>query len=927
VNIDATFEALMNEFEDCSDAKKHSNASHPLAQSLKTGSDISHGPQELDDLDQNLAMDASIGFKQKGVNFGLDTVAQKDSSDRLDSAGESREGTKRSLFFAKEKGANSVPVRSISMQGKVDKRALMQQVVLPTTASIQDPIADSILNSNLADSLKDMPVNSLIPNNSSLSPLVPSEEGLQYMNSDGSCAFYWLDAYERSNGDVLLLGKVYDAGRGLFGNACVAVSGLLRTLYFVPRETVNDEASEAMVSVTDLHAEVASELARAGVRRYAFEVPDMPSEAEYLKVQLPYHSTSALKLPESGKTFSRVFGVPTSALETLLIKRRLMGPSWLKLKGVQVARSKLSWSRYELSVTNPKDVTVLADDHHLPLPTLTMMSISLKTVFQRATQTTEIVAVALHAYSGVQIDGPTSTLVPTLLFHGVRPVDPAAPLPLRDLMAAFEKIRLKGGATPCANEKALMTLLLSHIERVDPDVIVGHALTAFDLPVLLHRLKALKVSRWSRVGRLQWATWPQRRTFLRGAALGPAERQILAGRLLCDTYTACKDVVRAKNYTLKELAATQLGLTKEDLDVARIPSLFQSPEGVAYVLRHTEMDAHLAAQLAIKLMLLPLSKQLTTLAGNLWRTTLLGARAERNEYLLLHAFHDAKFIVPDKSVSARQDSLEEHDEEGEEGEDRDTAPHPNNMPAVSSRRKPAYAGGLVLAPQTGLYDAYVLLLDFNSLYPSIIQEFNICFTTVTRTTDTEIEPSLPDKDVPPGILPKLLAQLVARRRQVKQLMEDVKERENCKEKENKDNTNHRPDVKDVSKGSTQSTKGDAWMALDIRQKALKLTANSMYGCLGYPRSRFYAKPLAMLITAKGRAILQATVDLATSSDTLSLQVIYGDTDSIMIHTGSHHREQALQMAQALKKMVNAQYKLLEIDVDGESYNVLSLIDI
>lgn len=75
----------------------------------------------------------------------------------------------------------------------------------------------------------------------------------------------------------------------------------------------------------------------------------------------------------------------------------------------------------------------------------------------------------------------------------------------------------------------------------------------------------------------------------------------------------------------------------------------------------------------------------------------------------------------------------------------------------------------MLEPKKGLYDKFVLLLDFNSLYPSIIQEYNICFTTVSQPEDGSL-PALPTTagggaaDL--ALLPKVIRQLVQRRRQV-----------------------------------------------------------------------------------------------------------------------------------------------------------------
>lgn len=107
-----------------------------------------------------------------------------------------------------------------------------------------------------------------------------------------------------------------------------------------------------------------------------------------------------------------------------------------------------------------------------------------------------------------------------------------------------------------------------------------------------------------------------------------------------------------------------------------------------------------------------------------------GARAQRVEYLLLHAFHAKKFMVPDKFYSHPKETkstkrkLNGLKDKGSDETVADDATFENEPPPdvqEKTKKGPAYAGGLVLEPKRGLYDKYILLLDFNSLYPSIIQ--------------------------------------------------------------------------------------------------------------------------------------------------------------------------------------------------------------
>lgn len=143
------------------------------------------------------------------------------------------------------------------------------------------------------------------------------------------------------------------------------------------------------------------------------------------------------------------------------------------------------------------------------------------------------------------------------------------------------------------------------------------------------------------------------------------------------------------------------------------------------MVEHTEQDAYFTFMLMLHLSIIPLTKQLTNIAGNLWFRSLQNARAERNEMLLMHEFKKKKFIMPDKKPPTAKDlrrsmfadGFDEDQGQGKKG---------------PKRKKAKYAGGLVIEPKAGFYDNIILMLDFNSLYPSIIQEYNLCFTTVNR---------------------------------------------------------------------------------------------------------------------------------------------------------------------------------------------------
>ncbi|MGI9498558.1 MAG: DNA polymerase II, partial [Geminicoccaceae bacterium] len=146
-------------------------------------------------------------------------------------------------------------------------------------------------------------------------------------------------------------------------------------------------------------------------------------------------------------------------------------------------------------------------------------------------------------------------------------------------------------------------------------------------------------------------------------------------------------------------------------------------------------------------------------------------------------------------------------------------------------------GGYVIDSQPGLYDN-VLLLDFKSLYPSIIRTFRIDPLALVRPGDDPV-PGFDGANFSrqQAILPELVADLWS-----------VRDR----------------------------AKADGHAALS---QAVKILMNSLYGVLGATGCRFLDTRLTSSITRRGHQIIQQSQGVI---EALGHKVIYGDTDSLFI---------------------------------------------
>ncbi|VVE52004.1 DNA polymerase II [Pandoraea pneumonica] len=186
-------------------------------------------------------------------------------------------------------------------------------------------------------------------------------------------------------------------------------------------------------------------------------------------------------------------------------------------------------------------------------------------------------------------------------------------------------------------------------------------------------------------------------------------------------------------------------------------------------------------------------------------------------------------------------------------------------PNVGDVEGAASPGGFVMDSRPGLYDS-VLVLDYKSLYPSIIRTFLI---DPVGLVEGMHRPG--DEDSVPGFLGARFSRtrhcLPAIVRQVWQGRDEAKREKNAP-----------------------------------LSQALKIIMNAFYGVLGSSGCRFFDPRLASSITMRGHEIMRKTRELIQAR---GYQVIYGDTDSLFVWLRVQRTEaQAEDIGRALVTHVN-----------------------
>jgi DNA polymerase elongation subunit (family B) len=418
-----------------------------------------------------------------------------------------------------------------------------------------------------------------------------------------------------------------------------------------------------------------------------------------------------------------------------------------------------------------------------------------------------------------------------------------------------EKLNCNGidHVIPCSDELELIKIMAKVISDESPDVITGYNIFGFDLGYIISRLK-LRLMPLPDMSRGKHGTTTTRKVNWSSSAYGQNtyDRVEVSGRVFVDLMLFFRRM-KLDRYSLDYISSKFLGgKGKMDMPYDLMWEHFRTRDitGLERIAEYCVYDSVLTMELFDKFYIwTDMCEMSSAMKCSIEDIYTRGEQLKVLNQVIYKCVERKLVLVPRQKPT---------DVQGK------------------------YQGAYVLEPKKGIYEGCTVV-DFQSLYPSILIAYNICPSTYmtakyykkesTNVVDTGTTKHVFRKE-PIGILPDLVRNLLDQRFAVKKLLKD-----------------------EVSDDLTR-------MVLDRRQNALKICANSVYGITGFVGNKYMGHVgTAESITCKGRQLLESVVKKVQKD--FPVQVVYGDTDSCMIyHDGCLDKTKNMEMAEKIVMAVN-----------------------
>jgi len=368
------------------------------------------------------------------------------------------------------------------------------------------------------------------------------------------------------------------------------------------------------------------------------------------------------------------------------------------------------------------------------------------------------------------------------------------------------------------NEKELLERFVKLLNEQDPDILLGFNSDEFDAHIIQKRAEELKVD-------LKLSRDFSKLKFERRARISTAR---FKGIVHIDLFQFINNILatqlQTEVLTLDAVSAELLGDNKIEIEYEDILESWRKGKDLGKLAEYCLKDSELTLRLGD--FILPQIYELSELIGQLLFDTSRMTYSQLVEWYLSKRAVSMKIIIPNQP---KWDEIQER------------------------REYLPYTGGFVKEPIGGLHED-IAVMDFRSLYPSLMVTYNISPEMLNCSCCKKDRYKIPETEYwfckkRKGFVSSTIEELIKKRTDIKNKMDKVK------------------------KGSEE------WKRLNNEQWVCKILANSSYGYYAFASSKWYCRECALSLAALGRFFINKVIHDAEENDFI---VLYADTDSCFV---------------------------------------------